>query len=115
MGVFAKRTKCKTRRRLRDVDQVQKDLTNARHLELYKETKAVEDLPGLGRHYCVECAKWFDMESTLVKHTKGKPHRRRLKELKEGPYTHKEADAAVGLWTDNGRGRAAETKEIDMM
>lgn len=39
----------------------------------------------------------------------------RLKELKEGPYTHKEADAAVGLWTDNGRGRAAETKEIDMM
>ena len=61
----------------RDVDQVQKDLTNARHLELYKETKAVEDLPGLGRHYCVECAKWFDMESTLVKHTKGKPHKRR--------------------------------------
>lgn len=52
-------------------------MINARHLELYKETKAVEDLPGLGRHYCVECAKWFDMESTLVKHTKGKPHKRR--------------------------------------
>lgn len=27
----------------------------------------------------------------------------RVKQLKEGPYTHKEANAAVGLWTDNGR------------
>ena len=37
----------------------------------------------------------------------------RLKQLREGPYTHKEADAAVGLWTDNGKERT-KTQEIEM-
>ncbi|KAK1753516.1 hypothetical protein QBC47DRAFT_362406 [Echria macrotheca] len=113
MGVLAKRTMTKTRRRLRDVDQVKADLTNPRHLQLHKETKAAEDLPGFGKHYCVECAKWFETETSLTTHTKGKPHKRRLKQLKEGPYTHKEADAAVGLWTDNGKGRT-ESQEVEM-
>ncbi len=60
-----------------DVDQVKADLLSPRHLQLFKETKAAEDLPGLGRHYCVECAKWFETESSLVLHGKGKPHKRR--------------------------------------
>jgi bud site selection protein 20 len=39
----------------------------------------------------------------------------RLKALKEGSYTHKEADAAVSLWTDNGPGRGGPaTKEVEM-
>lgn len=53
-----------------------------RHLQLYKETKAAEDLPGFGRNYCVECAKWFETDSSLVLHRKGKPHKRR------SVYTH---------------------------
>ena len=115
----------------RDVDQVKADLTSSRHLQLFKETKAAEDLPGFGRHYCIECAKWFETESGLLVHSKGKPHKRRyapspsglihclcscsprLKALKEGPYTHKEADAAVGLWTDNGPGRTT-SQEVEM-
>ncbi|KAK0750459.1 hypothetical protein B0T18DRAFT_428407 [Schizothecium vesticola] len=115
MGIFAKRTKTKTRRYMRDVDQVKADITSPRHLELFKQTKAAEDLPGLGRHYCTECARWFESEHGLQVHTKGKPHKRRLKALKEGPYTHKEADAAVSLWTDNGPGRGGPaTKEVEM-
>lgn len=60
-----------------DLDQIQADLLSPRHLQQYKETKAAEDLPGLGRHYCIECAKWFETETSLVLHRKGKPHKRR--------------------------------------
>ncbi|KAL1852030.1 hypothetical protein VTK73DRAFT_9313 [Phialemonium thermophilum] len=114
MGVPNKRTKTKTRRRTRDIDQIKADLLSPRHLQLWKETKASEDLPGLGKHYCVECAKWFETEASLVVHRRGKPHKRRVKQLKEEPYTHKEADAAVGLWTDNGPGRNSQVKEVEM-
>lgn len=61
----------------RDLDQIKADLLSPKHLKQYKDTKLVEDLPGLGRHYCIECAKWYDMEATLVAHRRGKPHKRR--------------------------------------
>lgn len=77
MGVGNKRTLTKTRRKARDVDQVKNDLLSAKHLAQFKKTKASEDLPGLGRHYCVECAKWFETDSSLVTHRRGKPHKRR--------------------------------------
>ncbi|KAI1501557.1 zinc finger-containing protein [Biscogniauxia marginata] len=101
MGVGNKRTLTKTRRKTRDVDQIKADLLSPRHLALFKETKATEDLPGLGKWYCTECAKWFEGEATLVVHRRGKPHKRRVKQLREVPYTQKEAEAAIGLRTDN--------------
>lgn len=78
MGVTNKRTITKTRRKTRDVDQVKADLLSPKHLKQFMETKAAEDLPGLGRHYCTECSKWFDTDATLVSHRKGKPHKRRF-------------------------------------
>lgn len=94
MGLENKRTITKTRRykrhvfkfphapndantRRRDLDQIKADLLSPKHLKQFKDTKAPEDLPGLGRHYCTECSKWFDMETTLVAHKRAKPHRRR--------------------------------------
>lgn len=82
MGVTNKRTITKTRRKTRDVDQVKADLLSPKHLKLFMETKAAEDLPGLGRHYCVECSKWFETDATLVSHQKGKPHKRRYTVLR---------------------------------
>lgn len=70
-------SKKKTRRYRRDLDQVHEDLKSARHLELYKETKDVTDLPALGEFYCVECAKWFESEHNYSEHKKAKPHKRR--------------------------------------
>ena len=61
----------------RDYDQVLADIDSPRHLSQYKETKDVEDLPGLGQHYCMECSKWFESEYNLKAHTKGKNHKRR--------------------------------------
>ncbi|OLN87619.1 Zinc finger protein bud20 [Colletotrichum chlorophyti] len=119
MGVGNKRTLTKTRRKTRDVDQIKADMLSARHLRQYKETKAIEDLPGLGQHYCIECAKWFETETSLVGHRRGKPHKRRVKQLKEEPYTQKEAEAVIGIRTDN-KGPTKDTperaydQEIDM-
>jgi bud site selection protein 20 len=40
----------------------------------------------------------------------------RVKELREEPYTQKEAEAAIGLRTDNGGPRLGneEVKEVEM-
>lgn len=38
----------------------------------------------------------------------------RVKQLREEPYTHKEADAAVGLRTDNGRPEKTESEDVAM-
>lgn len=106
-------SKKKTRRHTRDLDQVHADLASSRHLEQYHDTKAREDLPGFGQWYCTECAKWYESELNFTAHQKGKPHKRRVKQLKEEPYSQKEAEAAVGLGTDNGK-RAAAVEEVEM-
>lgn len=107
------KSKRKTRRHTRDLDQRHADLASQRHLQQYKDTFAKEDLPGLGQFYCVECAKFFESESNFEKHSKGKPHKKRVRQLKEEPYSHKEAEAAVGLTTDNGK-RTNEAEMLDV-
>ncbi|CAJ2508829.1 Uu.00g138550.m01.CDS01 [Anthostomella pinea] len=97
MGVGNKRTLTKTRRHTRDLDQIKADLLSPKHLDQFQKTKAKEDLPGLGKWYCVECAKYFESEVNMVFHKKGKPHKRRAKQLLEEPFTQKEAEAAVGI------------------
>lgn len=115
----------------RDYDQVRADIQSPKHLAQYKATKDAEDLPGLGKHYCVECSKWFESEHNLTEHKRGKNHKRRsvlsngaavshdishlsfmsradiacfnrLRILREEPHSQKAAEAAVGLGTDNG-------------
>jgi len=116
MGIPQKSTRTKTRRRLRDLDQISSDMQSPKHLEQFKNLKAAEDLPGLGQFYCIECAKWFESEHSLVTHRKGSAHRRRVKALKDGPYTQKEAEAAIGLRTDNGPRQTAKenTKNVEV-
>lgn len=107
-------SKKKTRRHTRDLDQIHADVASKKHLQQYHDTKAPEDLPGFGQWYCVPCSKWFESETNYEKHGKGKPHKRRLRLLKEEPYTQKEAEAAVGLGTDNGpAGRRVEEAKMD--
>ncbi|KAF8309258.1 hypothetical protein DL93DRAFT_1774900 [Clavulina sp. PMI_390] len=56
-----------------------------------------DDRPGLGQHYCVECAKYYESDDALKSHWKSKIHKRRCKALKEPAYTQEEADRAAGL------------------
>lgn len=99
----------KTKRRTRDLDQIKADLKSPRHLALHKNTKAAEDLPGLGTFYCVECAKYFSDSHNLNEHRRGKNHKRRVRMLKEEAHSQKMADAAVGLGTDNRRAQHTDT------
>lgn len=57
----------------------------------YDETK-----PGLGQYYCIPCAKYFETLHAKSHHQRGKVHKRRLKQLKDIPYTPEEANAAAG-------------------
>ena len=61
----------------RDLDQIHADIRSAKHLSQHKSVKPAEDLPGLGRFYCIECARWFEGEKNLMQHRKGKNHKRR--------------------------------------
>jgi bud site selection protein 20 len=104
----------RTRNYGRDVDQIHGDLSE-KQKTLLKNTVVDEDKPGLGIWYCIECARWFIDENTLTKHKSTKVHKRRfvfllntrhrlmirLKRLDQGIYTQKDAEAAIGLSTDN--------------
>jgi len=66
------------------------------------------DKPGLGQHYCVECARWFESDAALKVHWRGKLHKRRCKALQEPAYTVEESERAAGLGKDTRRARAVE-------
>jgi hypothetical protein len=66
----------RTRNYGRDVDQIHGDLAE-KAKTLLKNTELDEEKPGLGKWYCVECAKWFIDEQVLEKHKTTKVHKRR--------------------------------------
>ncbi|WVQ71281.1 hypothetical protein IAR50_000807 [Cryptococcus sp. DSM 104548] len=90
----------RTRVRTKDLDQIEMDLRPTNRSKLEKQP-IDEDKPGLGQHYCVECAKYYESDLALKNHTKSKVHRRRLKELKEPAYTIAESERAAGLGSDD--------------
>jgi len=96
----------RTRARTKDLDQIHEDL-KPENVEKIKNALPDPDLPGMGQNYCIPCARHFTSDFALQNHLKTKIHKRRLKDLKEKPYTQKEAEAAVGLTTDNNAKRIA--------
>ncbi|KAK9457568.1 hypothetical protein V1511DRAFT_493992 [Dipodascopsis uninucleata] len=87
----------KTKRRTRDLDQVHEDLSSEASVQKLSSQPLDESKPGLGQYYCIECAKYFETEFAQTMHRRGKNHKRRVRLLKEIPYTQAEADAASGL------------------
>lgn len=85
--------KNKTKRRTKDLDQVHDDL------KVYDVSKKLEDpdLPGMGNFPCVECSRYFIDQAHLDTHLRTKLHKKRLKLLKETPYTLEEAERAAGM------------------
>ena len=91
----------------RDLDQVHADLRSPKQLTQHKTAKPAEDLPGLGQWYCVECAKWFEGENSLVQHRRGKNHKRRS--VWHSPYCLNFADADM-IQMSHAQGRAIYTE-----
>ncbi|KAK9235430.1 hypothetical protein V1525DRAFT_410003 [Lipomyces kononenkoae] len=87
----------KTKRRTRDLDQVHEDLSSKETVQKLSNQPLDESKPGLGQYYCIECAKYFETDFAKTVHRRGKNHKRRVRLLKEQPYSSAEADAASGL------------------
>lgn len=107
-----------TKRRRRDIDQVQDDLRKEEEKGKKIEFEHDEDLPGLGQFYCTPCARHFCDEKTLLDHEKSKVHKRRyifnvffisleffkflfvylyrLKDVAQPQYSQVEAELAAG-------------------
>ncbi|XP_075709575.1 zinc finger protein 593 [Rhinoderma darwinii] len=86
----------KTKRRVKDIDQIHEDLRPENSHRLLKQ-EIDYSLPGNAQHYCIHCARYFLDLKTLKEHFKTKVHKRRLKQLKEEPYTQEEAERAAGM------------------
>lgn len=90
------RKKWRTKRRTKDLDQIDEDLKveNAEKL-LNQEVDA--DKPGKAQFYCLHCARYFINDQALSEHFRTKVHKRRMKALELEPYTIEESEKAAGL------------------
>mmetsp|Transcript_3457 Transcript_3457/g.5389 ORF Transcript_3457/g.5389 Transcript_3457/m.5389 type:complete len:128 (+) Transcript_3457:69-452(+) len=85
-----------TKRRPRDVDQIQDDLAKEEKSGEKIAFEIDEDLPGLGQCYCTPCGRHFSDEMTLAKHELTKAHKRRMRTVALEQYTQAEAERAAG-------------------
>jgi bud site selection protein 20 len=96
----------RTADRAKDLDQIQEELekkaqgitTFANEVEEYSDA---DELPGGGKYFCQGCDKYLINQATMDIHVKTKTHKKRVKLLAETPYTHKEAEAAGGVGSND--------------
>jgi len=70
----------RTKRRTKDLDQIDTDLTVGK-VEKFLNQTVDYDKTGLGQFYCVHCSKDFIDGNAFKAHIKSKPHKRRLHAL----------------------------------
>ncbi|XP_066154286.1 zinc finger protein 593 homolog [Euwallacea fornicatus] len=87
--------KYRTKRRVKDLDQIDEDLKEENAKELLNQ-EIDFDKPGNAQFYCLHCARYFINSSALQEHFKTKVHKRRLKALQEEPYTIEDSERAAG-------------------
>ncbi|XP_077476403.1 zinc finger protein 593 isoform X2 [Stigmatopora argus] len=86
----------KTKRRTKDLDEIHSDMKPEIAAKLLNQEVDL-DVTGCAQHYCLHCARYFVDMKSLKDHFKTKVHKRRLKELREEPYTQAEAERAAGM------------------
>ncbi|VDM33220.1 unnamed protein product [Hydatigera taeniaeformis] len=87
----------KLKYRRRDLDQIYEDQKPENiSKRLRVATEIDEEKPALGQIYCLSCDKYFCDVPSLKAHEKGKPHKRRVKDLSVEPHTQDVADWAAG-------------------
>ncbi|EDO34998.1 predicted protein, partial [Nematostella vectensis] len=88
--------KYRTRKRTKDLDQIHEDLKPVKAAKLLSQ-EVDTDLPGCGQFYCLQCARYFIDDKSLKDHIKSRVHKKKLRMLKEVPYTIEESEAAAGM------------------
>jgi bud site selection protein 20 len=105
--------KFRTKNRPKDLDQILEDLnkhtetTNTEVLDIQqpvsldqesqKDHETLAELPAMGQFQCIHCDRYFVDSFTLDHHIRSKVHKRRLKLLRDAPYTQKDAERATGM------------------
>merc|ERR1711976_194 len=102
--------KWRTKRRTRDLDQIDSDLTPENAEKLLSQPVDL-DKSGNGQFYCVHCAKYLIDQRAFQDHVKGKPHKRRLHALETEPYTIEESEGAAGM----GSYRQPQKRKMETM
>ena len=92
-----KKANLKTKRYRRDIDQVVLEDMLPENTQKLLNQPLDEYKPGLGQHYCVPCARYFQTNAAMNVHYKTKEHKKRMKTTKQIPYSHEEAERAGGL------------------
>lgn len=90
------RKKYRTKRRTKDLDQIDEDI-KPENAEKLIDQEVDLDKPGSAQFYCVHCARYFINDQALHDHFHTKVHKRRLKALELEPYTIEESVRAAGL------------------
>ncbi|PWA22578.1 hypothetical protein CCH79_00015133 [Gambusia affinis] len=88
--------KWKTKRRTKDLDQIHSDMKPETAAKLLRQDVDY-DVTGCAQHYCLHCARYFVDMRSLKEHFKTKVHKKRLKQLREEPYSQAEAERAAGM------------------
>lgn len=88
--------KYRLKRRTKDLDQIHVDMQPKNAAKLKSQELDV-DLPGAGQYYCIQCARYFVDDKALQDHIRSRVHRKKIKMLKEVPYTPEEAERAAGM------------------
>lgn len=70
-----------------DIDEVHAVLANPEQKAALSKQPVDIDQIGMAQHYCIECAQYFENEHALKEHAKGSKHKRRVKLLREIPYS----------------------------
>lgn len=86
----------KTKRRRRDLDQIDEDI-KPQNVEKLLNQEVDFDRPGNAEFYCLHCARYFISDYALQDHFRTKVHKRRLKALELEPYTIAESERAAGF------------------
>jgi len=81
----------RTRNYRKDIDQIYEDVKPENAIKLENQ-EIDESKPGLAQHYCIACSRYFINRIALSGHYKTKIHKKNVKNLKEKPYTQKDAE-----------------------
>lgn len=90
------RKRWRTRRRTKDLDQINEDLKQENTEKLLNQ-EIDADKPGKAQFYCLHCARYFIDDQALNEHFRTKVHKRRMKALELEPYTIEESERAAGF------------------
>ncbi|NXU27292.1 ZN593 protein, partial [Thalassarche chlororhynchos] len=87
----------KTKRRRRDLDEIHRDLQPENAARLLRQEPPLASQGPLTTGLLSPPRRYFVDLTSMKEHFRSKVHKKRLKQLREAPYTQEEAERAAGM------------------